>query len=88
MLLTLPLWEVLFVQYIMQPSRRCLYSTLRSPYEVFLVGPEFSAADMVMLWYAAQTQLTLYSSYNTAMAGCVLPCSQRSTCSHLPDMQI
>ncbi len=87
MLLTLPLWEVLFVQYIMQPSR-CLYSTLRSPYEVFLVGPEFSAADMVMLWYAAQTQLTLYSSYNTAMVGCVLPCSQRSTCSHLPDMQI
>ncbi len=56
-------------------------------YEVLFVGPEFSAADMIMLWYAAQTQLTLYSSYNTAMAGCVLPCSQRSPCSHLPDMQ-
>ncbi len=55
---------------------------------VVIVGPEFSAADMVMLWYAAQTQLTLYSSYNTAIAECVLPCSQRSPCSHLPDMQI
>ncbi len=33
-------------------------------------------------------QLTLYSFYNTAIAECVLPCSQRSPCSHLPDMQI
>ncbi len=53
---------------------------------VVIVGPEFSAADMVILWYAAQTQLTLYSSYNTAIAECVLPCSQHSPCSHLPDM--
>ncbi len=53
---------------------------------VVIVDPEFSAADMVILWYAAQTQLTLYSSYNTAIAECVLPCSQRSPCSHLPDM--
>ncbi len=32
--------------------------------------------------------ITLYSSYNTAIAGCVLPWSQHSPCSHLPDMQI
>ncbi len=46
-------------------------------YEVLVIaGPEFSAADMVMLWYAAQTQLTLYSSYpqvsihNNRCTGC------------------
>ncbi len=70
-------------------GRCCCTVHYAARYEVLvIVGPEFSAADMVMLWYATQKQLTLYSSYNTAIAGCVLPCSQRSPCSHLPDMQI